>query len=64
MNIEVKQKLFDEFLFTWGKKFNMVFDILNYINSYPELMSRIKDYKPLSKHELEELQLEWVCLLT
>jgi hypothetical protein len=63
MDYNNKQKLFDHFLNDWGEKFNKIQFILNYISSYPELGSNLKDVHFLKSEDLEESQLEWISLI-
>ncbi len=55
-----KQKLFQNFLLTWGDGFSQVLPILRILNSYP-MWTFVTG--PLILEGLEESQLEWVALL-
>lgn len=63
MNASAKQKLYDQFLRKWGERFEQVAFVLDYVRSYPELVSRIEDFEPLSADELEDSQREWISLV-
>ncbi|MGE4289575.1 MAG: hypothetical protein AB7E36_12880 [Salinivirgaceae bacterium] len=58
-----KQKLFNNFSSKWQKPFSLIPHLLEYISSYPSIISKFKDYIPLSANELNESQLEWISLV-
>lgn len=60
MNYQVKQQLFSSFLAEWDYKFKKVSFILKYLESYPELCAKLKNFKPLHAEKIMESQLEWV----
>lgn len=64
MDYKNKQILFDNFLNDWEEKFNKIYFILNYISSYPELGSELKDVQFLKSDDLENSQLEWISLIS
>lgn len=64
MDYKNKQLLFDVFFNEWEEKFNKIHFILNYISSYPELGSELKDVQFLKSDDLENSQLEWISLIS
>lgn len=63
MNYQVKQQLFSSFLAEWDYKFKKTLFILKYLESYPELCAKLKNFKPLQSEKVMESQLEWVSLI-
>lgn len=63
MNYLEKQNLFESFLNKWDHKFKNIPFIIKYISSYPELVSKLKDFVPLQPEEISKSQLEWVSLI-
>jgi len=64
MESEIKQKLFQDFLYEWGERFNAVYGILRYIDSYPGLGIRVGNYgRCKSISELEIRQMEWLYVV-
>jgi len=63
MNYQVKQQLFSSFLAEWDFKFKKIPFILKYLESYPELCAKLKNFKPLQSEKVLQSQLEWVSLI-
>lgn len=64
MKYSEKQILFKSFLDEWGLQFSKISPIIKYISSYPELTSKLKNFKPLAIEDINESQLEWVSLVS
>jgi len=64
MKYSEKQILFKSFLDEWGLQYSKISPIIKYITSYPELTSKLKDFKPLAIEDINESQLEWVSLVS
>ena len=64
MKYSEKQVLFKAFSIEWGLRFKKIRPIIKYITSYPELTSKLKNFKPLKVEDINESQLEWVSLLS
>ncbi|MCD6346899.1 MAG: hypothetical protein J7L96_05695 [Bacteroidales bacterium] len=59
---EKKQKLFIEFLHQWGDKFKQAQSILEYIDTYPDLIIKL-NFNLMDTKELKDYQFIWISLL-
>lgn len=58
-----KIQLFNTFNKQWGHKFEKIPAILNYLSSYPIIVSKINEFNLLTTKELNASQLEWISLI-
>lgn len=63
MTLIEKQQLFSTFLAEWDYKLKKMPFILKYLESYPELCAKLKNFQPLQSEKVMESQLEWVSLI-
>lgn len=55
--------LFGRFKEKWNDKLKQIPNVLKYLSSYPEIVSKIEGFQPLSYNEVSEFQLEWISLI-
>jgi hypothetical protein len=55
--------LFERFKEKWNDKLKQIPNVLKYLSSYPEIVSKIEGFQPLSNNEVSESQLEWISLI-
>ncbi len=63
-NSTKKKLLLNSFLQKWGKKFEMVPHVIDYLSSYPEIVEGLEASFIIGKDELWGSQLEWISLVS
>lgn len=60
MKINLQSEIFEEFTKQWSKQINDIFHILDFVNTYPNVLNQLKFDEVLTSNEFLNAQEDWV----